>query len=100
MLHRSAVGIDELENQRANVVPPGFAGKYPVVPGIGFDVTRLLAVRQSGQQVQSGDALTGGRDVVLAALDGFYGDGRDFAEIESLTEVSREERNALRDLFE
>ncbi|QFT60518.1 hypothetical protein FIU94_16940 [Sulfitobacter sp. THAF37] len=73
--------VDKVEHQRANVVAPAAAREDAVVTRAFFQVAGLLAVGQAGQQVQRGDALAGGGDIVLGAFDGLDRDGCDLADI-------------------
>ncbi|MPL93310.1 hypothetical protein SDC9_39436 [bioreactor metagenome] len=78
------IRVDEVEDQRADVLAPARAREDAVMARARFEVLGLLRLGQAGEQLQRRNALPGRRDVVIAALDGVHRDRGDLADVDAL----------------
>src|SRR6056297_2046485 len=81
-LRNVRVGVDEVENERADIVAPAATSKDTVMPGTGFHMAGFLAVGQAGAEIECRNALTRRGNIVLRTLDGFHRDLGDRADID------------------
>ncbi len=73
--------VDELQHQGADVVAPGGAGEDAVVTRTGLQVVRLHLLGDAGAQIQGGDTLAGGGNVVFLPFHGLHRHVRDLADV-------------------